>query len=67
MSWRAGATLFWEIWPTVKANLPTEAERSKFTLDLLKLLFRHDVDSCDIERGDPEIDRLMQRLEDEPW
>ena len=65
MSWRAGAKLFWDIWPTVKAAIPEEEYRLEFTRDLLAYFLDCDVDSCDMHGRDPEIDRLMAELEDQ--
>ncbi len=59
MSWRCGGTLFWEVWPLVKRHIPDDELRKEFSAKLLDLFFYFDVDPCEIEGDEPEIDALM--------
>lgn len=65
MSWRAGAELFWEMWPKVKVAIPDPEDRAEFARPLLELFLDNDVDPCSMQGGDPEIDRLMEELDAE--
>jgi hypothetical protein len=65
MSWRAGAEVFWEMWPKVKAALPDPDNRTDFTRRLLALFLDNDVDPCQMYGGDSEIDELMEELNPE--
>ena len=55
MSWRAGSTLFLEIWPAIKKNIPNREERVEFTSKLLALFVEDDMDTYDIEDVDSDI------------
>ncbi len=65
MSWRTGASLFWQIWPKIKAAIPDPEHRADFTRRMLSLFLDDDVDPGDLRGQDPEIDRLMDELDPE--
>jgi hypothetical protein len=65
MSWRAGTQLFWDFWPKVKAAIQDEEQRACFARGLLKLFLDNDIDPCDLQGKDPEIDRLMDEIDPE--
>ena len=65
MSWRAGSSMFWELWPKVKAAIPESEIRADFTRRLLTLFLDHDTDPCDLRGRDAEIDRLMDEVDPE--
>ena len=44
MSWRTGASLFWEIWPKIQASIPDPEHRADFTRKMLTLFLDDDVD-----------------------
>ncbi len=64
MSWRMGSRLFWDFWPKVKTGIPDEGHRAAFARDLVNLFLYHDVDPGDMRGGDPEIDRIMDEVEE---
>jgi hypothetical protein len=65
MSWRAGAKLFWELRPKIKAAMPDPNVRADFARSQLKLFLDNDIDPCDLRGEDPEIDRLMDEIDPE--
>jgi hypothetical protein len=65
MSWRAGAQLFWEMWPKIQAAIPDAEDRMEFARLLLALFLDYDVDPCSMRGGHPEIDQLMDELDPE--
>jgi hypothetical protein len=65
MSWRAGAKLFWDIWPKVKDAIPETEFSGEFTTSLLTLFLDCDLDPCEMRGGDPEIDTLMNKVDPE--
>jgi hypothetical protein len=66
MSWRAGAKLFREIWPSVKKYIPEDDVRHEFTRDLLEYFCNCDMDPSDVRGSDPEIDLAIEELERRP-
>ena len=65
MSWRIGASLFWELWPKIEAGIPNPKQRAEFTRDLLRLLLKHDVAPDDLRGQEEEVDRLMDEIDPE--
>ena len=63
MSWRAGTSLFWDFWPQVKSAMPDPEDRADFTRRLLQLFLDYDIDPCDLNGHDPEIDRLLDDID----
>ena len=57
MSWRAGAWLFRDIWPSVQAHVPEADFRAEFVRDLLDFFMACDMDGTDLRRIHPEIDK----------
>ena len=66
MSWRTGASIFWELWPKIKAALPEPEHRADFVRGQLRLFLDNDVDPCDLRGQDPKIDRLMDEIDPAP-
>lgn len=67
MSWRSGAALFTELWPLVKEHIPQGNIRKEFTVDLLNIFERWDVDRANLRGVDPELDvALAVEGHDEP-
>jgi hypothetical protein len=62
MSWRAGASLFREIWPFIQVHLPADDFREEFVRDLLNLFMECDMDGTDLRRLHPEIDKVLDDL-----
>ena len=65
MSWRTGASLFWEFWPKVKAAMPDAEGRKYFARGLLNVFLDNDVDPGDLRGQDAEIDQLMDEINPE--
>jgi len=65
MSWRTGASIFWELWPKVKAAIPNPEHRADFARGQLRLFLDYDVDPGDLRGTDPEVDRLMDEVDPE--
>jgi hypothetical protein len=65
MSWRTGASLFWDFWPKIKAGIPDDEHRAAFARELVTLFLDNDVDPCDLRGEDPEIDRIMDEVDPE--
>ena len=63
MSWRAGASLFREMWPLIQAHIPEEEFRVEFLRDLLLLFFSCDVDPTDVRGLHPEVDRVIEDID----
>ena len=59
MSWRAGAKLFREAWPSIQSSIPESEVRHDFVRDFLDLLAKYDVDPTDLRRLHPEVDKLL--------
>ena len=62
MSWRAGATLFREMWPLIQRHIPEDGFRAEFVRDLLDVLQGCDMDGTDLRRFHPEIDKALDEL-----
>lgn len=62
MSWRTGAKMFREMWPIMEKHLANDDEqwRVEFLAELLGVFLACDVDSLDLERIHPEIDRALK-------
>lgn len=60
MSWRAGSTLFAEMWPLIQSNIQDRGHRIEFTSKLLKLMVRDDMDPYDIEDIHPDVRAAMR-------
>ena len=63
MSWRAGATLFREIWPLIQRNVPDDDFRAEFVRDLIDFFQQCDMDGADLRRIHPEIDKALDELD----
>jgi hypothetical protein len=62
MAWRAGATLFSEIWPIIAARVKPDEFRKEFTERLLTYFLECDVDPADLEGLHPEVDAVLRKL-----
>jgi len=62
MSWRAGATLFKDIWPFVQTRISEEKFRAEFTKGLLELFMECDVDGTELRHVDAEVDKALDEL-----
>jgi hypothetical protein len=62
MSWRAGADLFREIWPSLQRHIPDDDFRAEFVRDLIAFFQGCDMDGTDLRRFDPEIDKALDQL-----
>ena len=62
MSWRAGASLFREIWPLIQVHVPEANFRGEFVRDLLCFFTDCDMDGTDVRRMHPEIDIALDEL-----
>ena len=63
MRWRAGAKLFREMWPLIKAHVPEDNFRAEFVRDLLSFFMDCDMDGTDLRRVHPEIDKALDELD----
>ena len=63
MSWHTGVSIFWELWPKVKAAIPNPEHRADFARGQLRLFLDYDVDHADLYGQDPEIDRLIEEID----
>lgn len=62
MSWRDGARLFVEIWPSIQRHIPDEDLRAEFVRDLIDFFQQCDMDGADLRRVHPEIDKALDEL-----
>ena len=62
MSWRAGASLFREIWPLIQRQVPDDHFRAEFVRDLLDFFQKCGMDGTDLRRVHPEIDKALDEL-----
>ena len=62
MSWRAGATLFREIFPLIQRHVPEDKFRAEFVRDLLDFFQSCDMDGTDLRRVHPEIEKALDEL-----
>jgi hypothetical protein len=53
------------MWPKVKEALPEPEWREDFARRLIELFLEFDVDPCEMQGDDPEVDRLMDELDPE--
>lgn len=63
MSWRAGATLFREIWPAIRRHIPDDQFRAEFVRDLIDFFQNRDMDGTDLRGVHPEIDTALDELD----
>jgi hypothetical protein len=63
MSWRAGARLFRDIWPSIQAHVPEDEFRGEFVRDLLKFFMDCDMDGTDLRRFHREVDKALDELQ----
>ena len=62
MSWRAGATLFCEIFPIIQRHVPDDYFRAEFVRDLINFFQKCDMDGTDLRRVHPEIEKALDEL-----
>jgi hypothetical protein len=62
MSWRAGATLFREVWPLIQAHVPEGEFRAEFVRDLIRYFLECDVDPTDLRGLHPEVNEALKEL-----
>lgn len=62
MSWRAGASLFRDLWPLIQAHMPEADFRAEFVRGLLGFFLDCDMDGTDLRRFHPEIDQALDEL-----
>ena len=62
MSWRAGATLFREMFPLIQRHVPEDDFRAEFVRELLDFFQRCDMDGTDLRRVHPEIDKALDAI-----
>ena len=65
MSWRTGASIFWELWQKFKAAIPEPEDRADFLRGQLRLFLDYDVDSGDLRDIDSEVDAMMDEVDPE--
>ncbi len=62
MSWRAGATLFRDMWPLIQTHVPDREFRAEFMRHLIDFFQSCDMDGTDLRRIHPEIDQALDEL-----
>jgi hypothetical protein len=62
MSWRTGAAMFREMWPTMQKHLACDDEewRVEFLAAVLKVFLECDMCPNDVQHIHPEIDRALE-------
>ena len=62
MSWRAGATLFREIFPLIQRHVPEDDFRAEFVRDLIDFFQRCDMYGAELRRIHPDIEKALDEL-----
>ena len=69
MSWRTGASIFVQAWPTIKKEITDKDELKSFTKEFLAIFDKRDVDLYDLVDSleDTELADIISVYQDEKY
>ncbi len=66
MSWRTGASILVQIWPTVKEEITDKEHLLKFGKELYQVFDNNDIDFMDVLGEDEDLDKIIKAVYELP-